>query len=100
MRCGHLSALKRTNNGYGWPLMPTPEKLLGYLLAIALGNRQRSFGNFCLRFTASAPCVTRIFGKPTSKYCPVNGTALLVRKQVKPVILSGSIIPCGSELGD
>ncbi len=73
------------------------------IVGVFVGDRSRQaakgYGNRYLRFIASALSATPISGKPMNKYCPVTGIEQLVKKQEKPVILSGSTTPCGKEWG-
>ncbi len=73
MRCGRSSVTRGTNNGFGWPSIETPMKLLG-----------------CMWVTA---VVT--FGKLIRRCCQANDIERWVTL-ARPTALSASIAPFGN----
>jgi len=54
MKCGLLSGLSETSNGFGWQLTAIPERLSGYMLGVAIMPVLRHYGNHCHQSTVKA----------------------------------------------
>jgi hypothetical protein len=100
MRCGHRWVIKLINNGFGLKSTPQPEKLLGYILVIALVSQQNNYGNRYHLSIDNVQFITLIFGRLMNRFYLVNDTKQWVKKVVKRATLKDLITPCDNELDD
>ena len=91
---------KATNSGYGLPLMPRLVKLWVVILAIALGNRLRSYGNPCLVSIVNVRLFTLISTQLIQLSCQANVIGQWVKKRERPTILSDSTVRYDNEYQD
>lgn len=95
-----MSARNAIRNGFGWLLIARRAKLSVWRSERGPKPLHADCGPLFRPSIANVPSATPIFGRRMPPSCHRNGIARSERKVVKPVISSGSTIPCGNGVVD
>ncbi len=92
MKCGHLQAIRVTNNGYGLLLMLRQKKSWDVMSEKGIRTEQKDSGNHFRRYIVSVLSVIRISGRHMGKYFLQSGIVLFRNRAEKQAVLRGSVI--------